>query len=195
MTSETGRAGCRMTFHSGRATFNTATFPASDVRDAAEPCNESTHEEQPKGVGESGSRISDRRSQQPDEQHRSSSIAIGDAAPDRGRQQLCDGKRTEEGSDRARLTAEPQGVEGEQRRDHQEPDHIDEAHGDQDDEALQIRAQDSADSLSERRHRLTPTPRTAALSTIRITPNPAATPSSDTRRLDMISIEIGRLTR
>src|SRR2546427_12773648 len=37
MTSETGRAGCRMTCHSGRATFNTATFHASDVRDAAGP--------------------------------------------------------------------------------------------------------------------------------------------------------------
>src|SRR2546428_12100930 len=37
MTSETGRAGCRMTFHSGRATFNTATFHASDVRHAAGP--------------------------------------------------------------------------------------------------------------------------------------------------------------
>src|SRR5437660_9876928 len=37
MTSETGRAGWRMTFHSGRATFDTATFHASDVRDAAGP--------------------------------------------------------------------------------------------------------------------------------------------------------------
>src|SRR5439155_14780922 len=91
-------------------------------------------------------------------------------------------------------TAEPQGVESEQRRDHQQPDHVDEAHGDQDDEALQIRAQDSADSLSERCHRLAPTPRTTPLNTMRITPNPAATPSSDTRRLDMISIAIGRLS-
>src|SRR5260221_13707793 len=37
MTSETGRAGWRITFHKGRATLSTATFHASDVRGAAGP--------------------------------------------------------------------------------------------------------------------------------------------------------------
>src|SRR5439155_41194 len=39
-----------------------------------------------------------------------------------------------------------------------------------------------------------PSPRTTALTTIKITPNAAATPSSETRRLDMISMEMGRLS-
>src|SRR5256885_5844155 len=63
--------------------------------------------------------------------------------------------------------------------DQHEPQHVHEANGHQHRQAL---------------HRLAPTPRTTALSTIRITPNPAATPSSDTRRLDMISIAMGRLS-
>src|SRR2546423_13441585 len=70
-------------------------------------------------------------------------------------------------------------VEREQGQDQGEADHVHERHRHQD---------------RHPRHRLTPSPSTTALTTMRITPNAAATPSSETRRLDMISIEIGRLS-
>src|SRR5437879_12081409 len=70
-------------------------------------------------------------------------------------------------------------VEREQGQDQREPDHVHKRHRHQD---------------PHPRHRLAPSPRTTALTTMRITPNAAATPSSETRRLDMNSMEIGRLS-
>src|SRR2546426_3410115 len=58
-------------------------------------------------------------------------------------------------------------VEREQGQDQREPDHVHKRHRHQD---------------PHPRHRLAPSPRTTALTTIRITPNAAATPSSETRR-------------
>ena len=70
----------------------------------------------------------------------------------------------------------PLRVERHQRRDEHEAHHVDETDDHQDRQPL---------------HRLAPIPSTTALTTISTTPNAAATPVSESRRLDRISMEMG----
>ncbi len=70
-------------------------------------------------------------------------------------------------------------VERHQRCDEHQPHHVDEADGHQDPEPF---------------HRRAPTPSTTALTSIRTTPNAAATPVSESRKLDRISMDTGRVS-
>ena len=148
-------------------------------RASAEALHEARREQQPEGAGEPEDDVGDRRSCQADQQHRAASVAVGHPPPDGRGRELSDRERGRQEADGGGVGVQPERVERQQRQDHHQADHVHERHGHEHRHPL---------------HRRAPTPRTTALNTIRITPNPAATPSSDTRRLDMISIAIGRLS-
>ncbi len=146
---------------------------------ASQPLNDARGEQQPQRVGESEDQIRERGACKTDNERRPATVAIGDLPPHGRRDELGDREGRDQRPHHPLRRVEAQRVKGHEGGDQHEPQHVHEANGHQHPQAL---------------HRLAPTPRTTALSTIRITPKPAATPSSDTRRLDMISIAMGRLS-
>jgi len=148
-------------------------------RPAAQALDETRHEQQPQRPGEPEDQVRQSRCGQPREQGWPPTVAVGHPPPHRRGNELRDGKGCGHQADRRRAGMEVERIQRQQRQDEGEPDHVDERDSHQHRHPL---------------HRLAPSPSTTALTTIRITPNAAATPSSETRRLDMISMEIGRLS-
>ncbi len=146
---------------------------------AAEALNEPAGEEQPQAGGEAEDQVRRGGGRETDQQDRSPAVAVGDPPPERRGEELRHRERAHERPDEARRGPEPHGEERQQRGHDHQTDHVHEANRDERDQPL---------------HRLAPNPSTMALTTIKTTPNAAATPISETRRLDMISIEIGRLS-
>src|SRR6266581_6603477 len=184
-------AKMRFAAHSAAATSPGADSPARAANDpttgpittprlvAAEALDETRHEQQPQRPGEPEDQVRQSRCGQPREQGWPPTVAVGHPPPHRRGDELRDGKGCGHQADRRRAGVEVERIQRQQRQDEGKPDHVDERDSHQHRHPL---------------HRLAPSPRTTALTTIRITPNPAATPSSETRRLAMISIEIGRLS-
>ena len=87
-----------------------------------------------------------------------------------------------------------EGIEGEQWEHDHEADHVHEVHPDEHGEPAELAGR------AQRRLRHPPLPwsapraNTAALTAISTTPYAAATPTSDCRRLDRISSEMGRVS-
>src|SRR5438105_12521780 len=113
------------------------------------------------------------------EKRRTSAVAIGDAPPYGRRNELRYRERRCQEPDGRGTRVQLEGVQREQRQDQREPDHVHER---------------DRHEHGHPSHRLAPRPSTSALASMSMTPNAAATPSSEMRRLAMISMEMGRLS-
>src|SRR5690242_3478704 len=74
-------------------------------RSSAESLYDAAHEQQPEGIGKPEYQVGDPRSNETDDEHWSTSVPIGHAAPNWRRKQLCDCKRAEQRTNDAGLTA------------------------------------------------------------------------------------------
>ncbi len=148
-------------------------------RSATQALHQTRGEQHPETRGETEDDIRDRRSREPNEHRGPPAVAIGELAPDRRRNELSDCKRGDQPADHPLGGVHARRVEGHERRDQHQAQHVDEADRHQHREPL---------------HRLAPTPRTTALTSMSTTPNAAATPVSASRRLERISMDTGRVS-
>ncbi len=148
-------------------------------RAASQPLHDSRSKQHPQTRREAEDHVGERRCAQANEHRRPAAVAIRELPPDRRRDQLRNSERRNQRAHQPLRSLEVQRVEGHQRCDEHQAHHVDETDGHQHPQSL---------------HRLAPTPSTTALTIMSTTPNAAATPVSESRRLERISMDTGRVS-